>query len=105
MEFEEKLIRLLIINENLHKVEQITSSLRAAGLQVRGEFAGDSEVMCDLLESRIFDLVLFSIDLPDFTLAQAHHLIQECGRDVAMIAMAENVDTAVTIAATRTDDF
>ena len=46
MENEEKLIRLLIVDEGFHKAEQITSSLRATGMHVRAEFAEDSEDMC-----------------------------------------------------------
>jgi PAS domain S-box-containing protein len=97
MESEEKLIRLLIVDEGFHKAEQITSSLRATGMQVRAEFAEDSEDMCEILENKTLDLVLFSIDLPDFTLAQAQHLIRECGRHVSLIAMAKTLDTEILV--------
>ncbi|MCH8105034.1 MAG: EAL domain-containing protein [Proteobacteria bacterium] len=86
----EKLIRLLIVGEGLHEAEQITSSLRAAGIQVRAEFADDDETMGNLLANKSLDLVLFSNDLPYFTLKQAQHLIRECGRHVALISMAKN---------------
>lgn len=99
MENQEKLIRLLIVDEGFHKAEQITSSLRATGMHVRAEFAEDSEDMCDILENKILDLVLFSIDLPEFSLSQGQHLIRECGRHVALIAMANKVDTEVIVAA------
>jgi DNA-binding NarL/FixJ family response regulator len=99
MENEEKLIRLLIVDEGFHKAEQITSSLRATGMHVRAEFAEDSEDMCSILESKVLDLVLFSTDLPDFALSQGQHLIRECGRHVALIAMAKKVDTDVIVAA------
>ena len=97
MENEEKLIRLLIVDEGFHKAEQITSSLRAAGMHVRAEFAEDSEDICSLLESKTLDLVLFSMDLPDFTLSQANHLVRECGGHVALIAIAEKVDTETIV--------
>jgi diguanylate cyclase (GGDEF)-like protein/PAS domain S-box-containing protein len=99
MENEEKLIRLLIVDEGFHKAEQITSSLRAAGIHVRAEFAEDGEDMCEILENKVLDLVLFSIDLPDFSLHQGQHLIRECGRHVALIAMAKKVDTEVVVGA------
>jgi diguanylate cyclase (GGDEF)-like protein/PAS domain S-box-containing protein len=99
MENEEKLIRLLIVDEGFHKAEQITSSLRAAGIHVRAEFAEDGEDMCEILENKVLDLVLFSIDLPDFSLHQGQHLIRECGRHVALIAMAKKVDTEVIVGA------
>jgi diguanylate cyclase (GGDEF)-like protein/PAS domain S-box-containing protein len=97
MEHQDKLIRLLIVDEGYHRAEQITSSLRATGMQVRAEFAEDSEDMGDLLENKTFDLVLFCLDLADFTLAQAQQLIEECGRHVALIAMAKKVDSGVVV--------
>jgi len=99
MENEEKLIRLLIVDEGFHKAEQITSSLRATGMHVRAEFAENSEDMCDILENKVLDLVLFSVDQPGFTLSQGQHLIRECGRHVALIAMAKKVDTDVIVSA------
>lgn len=95
----EKLIRLLIIDEGLHKAEQITSSLRATGMQVRAEFAEDSEDMCTMLESKALDLVLFSLDLDDFTLKQAQHLVSECGRHVALVAMTNNLTDEIIVQA------
>jgi diguanylate cyclase (GGDEF)-like protein/PAS domain S-box-containing protein len=99
MEYEEKLIRLLIVDEGYHRAEQITSSLRATGMQVRAEFAEDSEDMGDLLDKKTFDLVLFCIDLTDFSLAQAQQLIEECGRHVALVAMAREVDPGIVVSA------
>ena len=97
MEQEEKLIRLLIVDKGFHMAEQITSSLRASGMQVRAEFAEDSEDMCDILENKTLDLVLFSLDLADFNLTQAQHLIHECGRHVALIAMVNEVERKVLV--------
>ena len=71
---EEKLIRLLIVDEDFYKADQITSSLRATGMQVRAEFAEDGEDMGEMLKSKIFDLVLFSLDLPEFRIAEAQQL-------------------------------
>ena len=99
MEKEVKLIRLLIVDEGFHKAEQITSSLRASGLHVRAEFAEDGEDMCEILENKTIDLVLFSIDLPGFTLGQAQQLMRESGRHVALVAMAKKVDTKIIVAA------
>jgi len=101
MENEEKLIRLLIVDEGLHKAEQITSSLRAAGMHVRAEFAEDSDDMGKLLEGKTLDLVLFSLDLPEFTLAEAQQLTQVFGRHLALIALAKNLDSTVVTAAIK----
>ena len=91
MEQEERLIRLLIVDEGFHKAEKITSSLRASGMQVRAEFAEDSEDMSDILRNKSLDLVLFSIDLKEFSLNQAQQLIRDCGQHIALIAMAKKV--------------
>ena len=101
MENEEKLIRLLIVDEGLHKAEQITSSLRVAGLHVRAEFAEDADDMVEMLAGKTLDLVLFSLDLPDFALDRARQLIRESGRHLALIAMGRKVDSAVVAEAIK----
>ncbi len=101
MEQQDKLIRLLIVDDGFHKAEQITSSLRAAGIHVRAEFAEDDEGLCEMLENKTLDLVLFSLDLPDFKLAQAQQVIRECGRHVALIASGKNVDDNIRVAAIK----
>lgn len=83
----EKLIRLLIVGEGLHQAEQITSSLRSSGLHVLAEFAEDSEDMCEIILHKTLDIVLFSMQLPDFSLQQVQHLIRECGRHLSVIAI------------------
>jgi diguanylate cyclase (GGDEF)-like protein len=92
-----KSIRLLIIDSCLHKAENITSSLRATGLQVRAEFADNSESMYAILETKTFDLVLFSLDITDFTLEQVQLLISECGRHVGLVAMTNSLTAEVMV--------
>jgi len=93
----EKLIHLLIVDEGRHKAEQITSALRAAGVQVRAEFAEDSEDMSQHLDNKSLGLVLFSLDLPEFSLKQALSLVSKCGRHVAIIAMTENLAPEIIV--------
>ncbi len=93
----DKLIRLLIVDEGLHKAEQITSSLRATGMHVRAEFAEDGEDMCAILENKVLDLILFSMDLTEFSLKQALTLINDCGRNVVLIAMTNHLSTEVLV--------
>jgi diguanylate cyclase (GGDEF)-like protein len=101
METEDKLIRLLIVDEDFHKADQITSSLRATGLQVRAEFAEDGEDMAELLGNKSFDLVLFSMDLPEFDIAAAQQLITQSGKHVGLIALAKEVDSTVVVNAIK----
>ncbi len=97
----EKLIRLLIVDEGLHQAEVITSSLRSSGIHVLAEFAEDSTEMCDIIVNKSLDLLLFSMDLPDFSLQQVQHLIRECGRHLAVIGMSKAVDDEKMIAAMK----
>jgi len=92
---EEKLIRLLIVEKDSHQAEKITSSLRATGMHVRAEFAEDGEDMDELLASKSFDVVLFSLHLPGFTLSQAHQMLEDRGRHIALVALARQADPAV----------
>jgi multidomain signaling protein FimX len=101
MEIENKLIRLLIVDEDFHKADQITSSLRATGLQVRAEFAEDGEDMAELLGNKTFDLVLFCMDLPEFDIAAAQQLIAHSGKHVGLIALAKEVDSTVIVDAIK----
>ena len=101
METENKLIRLLIVDEDFHKADQIISSLRATGLQVRAEFAEDGEDMTELLDKKIFDLVLFYMDLPEFGIAAAQQLITQSGKHVGLIALAKEVDSTVIVDAIK----
>ena len=87
----EKLIRLLIVDEGMHKAEQIVSALRAAGVQVRAEFAEDAEDMAEILQNKPVELVLFSLHLAEFPIKQALHIVGKSGRHVAIIAMLQNL--------------
>ena len=99
MENEEKLIRLLIVDADFHKADQITSSLRATGIQVRAEFAEDDEDMGEMLQKKTFDLVLFSLDLPEFGIAEAQQLIADSGKQVGLIALAQQLDSTGIVGA------
>ncbi len=97
----DKLIRLLIVDEGLHQAEIITSSLRSSGIHVLAEFAEDSSDFCEIIVAKTLDLVVFSMDLPDFTLQQVQHLIRECGRHLAVIGMSKTVNEEILIAAMK----
>lgn len=97
----DKLIRLLIVDEGLHQAEIITSALRSFGLHVLAEFAEDSDSMCEIISSKSVDLVIFSLELPDFSLQQFQHLIKECGRHFLVVGMARNITEEMTLQAMK----
>lgn len=93
----EKLIRLLIVDEGLHQAEKITSSLRSSGLHVLADHAEDSNDMCDIFLKKPIDLLLFSMDLADFSVQQVQHLIRESGRHISLIGMSKEVDEEIIV--------
>ncbi len=97
----DKLIRLLIVDEGLHQAEVITSALRSSGLHVLAEHAEDIEDMQELITNKQIDLVIFSLELEDFTLQQAQHLIRECGRHLYIIGLSSEVNEEMTVEAMK----
>ena len=93
----EKLIRLLIVDEGLHQAEQIASSLRSSGLHVLAEHAEDAEDMSEIINSKPLDLILFSMDLPDFTLQQVQQLIHQCGRHLSVIGLSDKINEPMVV--------
>ena len=96
---EEKLIRLLIVDDDPHKAEKVTSALRAKGIQVRSDFAEDAEDMGALLAKHGVELVIFSLDLPDFELEAAMKLIEASHPSTGLIAQTSKFDTTAVVAA------
>ncbi len=97
----DKLIRLLIIDEGLYQAEIITTALRSSGMQVLADHAEDSADMCEIISQKSFDLVLFSLELPDFTLQQVQHLIRECGKHLLIIGIARKVTDEMKLEAMK----
>ncbi len=97
----EKLIRLLIVDEGLHQAEVITSALRGSGLHVLAEHAEDNEDMSEIIKQKPIDLVLFSLQLPDFTLQQAQTLIRECGRHLYIIGITSEINEEMILEAMK----
>ena len=97
----EKLIRLLIVDESVHQAEVITSALRSAGLHVLTEFAEDEEDMREVLADKPLDIVLFSLQLPEFNLAQAQQLVRDSGRHLAVVAQTSDRNDTTALAAMK----
>lgn len=97
----DKLTRLLIVDEGLHQAEIITSALRSFGLHVLAEFAEDSTDMNEIISNKTLDLVLLSLDLPDFDLQQVQNLIKECGRHISVIGMSSSITEETTLTAMK----
>jgi diguanylate cyclase (GGDEF)-like protein/PAS domain S-box-containing protein len=97
----DKLIRILIVEEGLHKAEIITSALRNAGLHILAEHAEDAEDMQEIISQKPLELILFSLELPDFSLQQAQKLVRECGRHLYIIGVAEEINEVMAVEAMK----
>ncbi len=97
----DKLIRVLIVEEGLHQAELITSALRNAGLHILAEHAEDCEDMQEIMSQKPLELILFSLELPDFTLQQAQKLVRECGRHIYIIGVAAEINEDMAVEAMK----
>ncbi len=97
----DNLISLLIVDKSLHQAEVITSALRSAGVHVLAEFAEDSSEMCEIILHKSMDLIIFSLDLPDFQLHQVQHLLHECGRHLSIICITKDIHETLVVTAMK----
>ncbi len=82
-------VRMLVAETSLNDAEMFISVLRNAGHAVRASHVEDVEDLQDSLQEHAFELFLCNIDLDALTIADAAHTIQESGRDLPMVAVAE----------------
>lgn len=91
-------IRTCFIDDQLEDAERLVSVLRNAGLPVRPHHARDLETLTELIASESPDLVLVSvpgpIGLDDITSA-----IGKAGKDIAVIALVDKMDTDIRLQA------
>ncbi len=97
----DKLIRILIVEQGLHQAELITSALRNVGLHILAEHAEDAEDVEQIMKRKPLDLVLFSLELPDFSLQQMQKLARECGRHVFIIGVASEINEEMAVEAMK----
>ncbi|OOG27122.1 two-component system response regulator [Thioalkalivibrio denitrificans] len=86
----DNLLRLIIIEPDLNDAEMMISTLKTAGFAVRPERAEDEEDLHEKLQKHAPDLVLCTLSpASDLTLEQVTTGIEQVGRHVPVIAIAE----------------
>ena len=89
---QENVLRLLIAEESLNDAEMLISVLRNAGHAVRATRAEDDEDVYEALNGKPFDLFLCSNHLELLDLSKAREIVEQAGKDVPLIAVAEEDD-------------
>jgi diguanylate cyclase (GGDEF)-like protein/PAS domain S-box-containing protein len=91
-------IRVCFIDDQLEDSERLVSVLRNAGLPVRPNHARDLETLAGLIDGETPDLVLAALPGP-IDLADITSSIGKAGKDITVIALAEQMDTDLRLQA------
>ncbi|MBL4898016.1 MAG: GGDEF domain-containing response regulator [Colwellia sp.] len=89
---DDELLRLIIVDDSQHLAEQIVSTLRSSGVHVRAEFGNNEERVREILEQQSFDMMLFSSDMSDFSLAEVKQVLTDLGLYLSLVAMTKHPD-------------
>ena len=72
---KEKTVKLLTVKESSNDAEALSSMMRNAGLAIRSTNVEDEEDLREALEQQTWDLVISSLEIPNFTAIQAIDII------------------------------
>ena len=86
-------LRLLIVDDRVEDAEALVSGLRNAGIAVRPVRAASAEELSTALAGPA-DLVLAAVSSQALPFADAVHLVSSCGKDLPVIAIADQLDEA-----------
>lgn len=89
---QDNALRLMVVDDSMEDAEAIVSSLRNAGIAVRPLRPGTAEEMAEMLSRQTIDMVLAATSSA-IGLEQVARQLQESGKDVPMLAIADEIDT------------
>lgn len=89
-------LRVCFVDDQLEDAERLVSVLRNAGLAVRPNHARDSETLAELLAGDVPDMILTALPGP-IGLAEITDQIGKAGKDIAVIALTDKMDTDVRL--------
>jgi diguanylate cyclase (GGDEF)-like protein/PAS domain S-box-containing protein len=89
---KDSVIKILFVEKSVEDAEQIISLLRNAGIAVRPARATQAEQMQAALDELEPDMVLFD-PAAGLELREVVHLLDAHGRDVALVALVNQLDT------------
>ena len=89
---QDTVIKILFVTDALENAEQIISQLRNSGIAVRPARAANEAEFVAALDSLGPDLVLAEPSARDLPLAEVTRLIGASARDIALLALLQNLD-------------
>ncbi len=89
---QETVIKILFVEDSLENAERVTSLLRNAGFAVRPTRASNEAEFVAALDSLSPDLVVANPACRDLTLQEVTRLINVSARDIALIALVDEID-------------
>ena len=90
---QDNALRLLIVDDRVEDAEALVSGLRNAGIAVRPVRAASAEELSAALAGPA-DLVLAAVSAQSLPFAEAAHLVASCGKDLPLVAIADQLDEA-----------
>ena len=89
---ENKIIRLLVIEESANDAEVILNTLRKARYPIRPIHVEDDEDLQEALEDQEWDLIISVPEVGDFTVPQVCEMVKSSGQDIPIIVVNCNCD-------------
>lgn len=96
---DDKVVRLLVVEESLNEAETLNSVLRNAGYAVRPGHARDLEALTESLGRQLPDLILCAVDLGEPTLADVIRVVEERGHRIPVIAVGDDYNEPAVVEA------
>lgn len=85
----DEIVHLLILHESFNEAERLISILRNAGHPVRAMRIEDGEDLASALEERVWDLMLASPSVADYTAQLAVADLMKAGKDVPCVVVTD----------------
>lgn len=91
----EKLLRVLILDESLNDADTLASHLRNAGYALRPSGAESDEQLREAIRSQPLDLILCAVECTETSLLHVHAALRSLERDIPVIAVAGEYDPEI----------
>lgn len=88
----DKLLRVVIVDDNLNDAEMMISTIKSAGFAVRAERAKDPDELQEVLRKHPPDLLLCTLGLESLDLHEVVRILREAGRHSPIIALGSGAD-------------
>ncbi|CAN5139742.1 EAL domain-containing protein [soil metagenome] len=95
---QDAVIRLLLVEDQLEDAEHLISMLRNGGMAIRPQRPESAEELDALLASSSVDMVLAQSDARYIPFEQVTKRVQETGKDIPVLAVANALDEATVMA-------